>query len=233
MGRRGALLAALVLITACATVNAPPAPQGVVPVPPAATEIPPYRIQFGDVLQIKAFLNPEFDQEVVVRPDGKISTTLVQDMPAYGRTPEELRDALVKVYRKQLTDPQMTVVVRSFAPSRVYVLGEVTSPGEYVSIGQSPTLLQVLARAGGLKNSAQSRHITILRRGAGEKPEVFLADYEDAVSGHNPAADVRLAASDVVFVPRTAVAEAYVGYDQLIRQFLPSSFGLSYSLNNN
>jgi len=224
-------VAAALLLSGCATVDAPAAPENITPVAPMADTLAPYRIQVGDVIQIKMYLNPEFDQEVVVRPDGYISTNLVQDAMAYGRTPSELQQALIVEYKKQLTNPQLTVVIRSFAPVKVYVLGEVQQPGEFVSVGPAPTMLQAIARAGGIKNSARTSSIVILRRGSSDKPEVYKADYDTASSGMNPASDVRLASYDVVFVPKTAMAEIYTSYDQALRQFLPSSFGLSYSLN--
>lgn len=226
-----ASLLGAVFLTGCAGVNLPPAPENMTPVAPLATDLPPYRIQISDVLEVKMLLNPEFDQEVLVRPDGMISTVLAQDIPAYGKTPLMLQGELVDIYRQQLSDPQLTIIVKSFSPARVYVLGEVNSPGEFVSVGPSLTLLQVLARAGGLKLTAQTGNIRILRRGASDKPEMYSANYDEAVAGTNPGADVRLAAYDVVFVPRTGVAEVQKTFNQYIQQFLPPSFGVSYSLN--
>lgn len=207
----------------------PIAMAGTAPISPLAESLRPYRFQLGDVLQIKLLLNPELDEEVTVRPDGMISTAVVQDLPAYGKTAEELQETLVKAYEKHLLDPHLTVVVKSFAPQRIYVLGEVVSPGEMVSVGPNMTLMQALARAGGLKNSGDENNILIYRRGASEKPEVFRANYEDITDG-DASQDIRLAAYDVVYVPRTGVADAYKNYQQNIQQFLPASFGLGYSV---
>jgi len=190
----------------------------------------PYRIQIGDVLAIRLYLNPELNDEVTVRPDGMISTSLVQDVMAYGQTPGQLQQTLTAAYRTSLSDPKLTVMVRSFAPSRVYVLGEVTTPGEMVYIGPNLTVLQAIARAGGVRNSGDTRHVLILHRGAGDAQQVFLANYDAAVLGLN-ANDTRLAPYDIVFVPRTGVADTYLNYQQYIQQFLPASFGLGYQLN--
>ena len=97
------------------------------PVPDSNT-LPPYRLQVGDVLRIRLLLNPELDEDVIVRPDGMISTALVQNLQAYGLTPLELQKSLIKYYKQQLTDPRISVIVQSFAPTRVYVLGEVKAP---------------------------------------------------------------------------------------------------------
>ena len=87
------------------------------------TNLPPYRIQVGDVLEVRLMLNPELNEEVTVRPDGHISTTAVPDAIAIGKTPAELADNLRKIYGRDLQNPRLSVVVRSFAPTRVYVGG--------------------------------------------------------------------------------------------------------------
>ncbi len=193
--------------------------------------LPPYRIQIGDTLDIRLFLNPELNEEVTVRPDGMISTSIVQDIMAYDRTPAQLQQALIHVYKNNLKDPKLTVIVRSFAPTRVYVMGEVAQPGELVSVGPNLTILQAIARAGGVKNSANTSHILVMRRGAGRETKVMEADYDAAASGRDPHADARLAPYDVVYVPRTGIADAYLYYQQYLQQFVPTSFGLSYQLN--
>jgi hypothetical protein len=76
--------------------------------------LPPYHIQIGDVLDIRLLLNPELNEEVKVRPDGRISTTVAQEIPAFGRTPAELSTALISAYSKDLKNPRVAVVVQSF-----------------------------------------------------------------------------------------------------------------------
>lgn len=208
-----------------------PAPQGVAPTLTPAPLLEPYRLQVGDVIDIKLMLNPELNDQITIRPDGMISTTVAQDVMAYGRTPGELRDELTKSYKRDLQNPHLTVLIRSFAPNRVYVTGEVNNPGEFITVGPNLTLMQAVARAGGVKNSASTDGIVILRRGAGETPKAYSANYTAAASGNSPVSDVRLAAYDVVYVPRSGIADAHLHYQQYIQQFMPASFGLSYQLN--
>ncbi len=208
----------------------PIAAEGKTPIAPLASNLEPYRLQVGDVIQIRMLLNPELNEEMSVRPDGMISTTVVQDVQAYGKTANELQKELIEHYKVHLIEPQLNVIVKSFAPSRIYVLGEVASPGEMVSVGPNMTLLQAISRAGGMLNSGDEHNVLIYRRGAGEEPEVFRADYKAVTDGTDPSGDIRLAAYDVVFVPRTGVADAYKTYQQSIQQFLPASFGLGYGL---
>jgi polysaccharide export outer membrane protein len=177
-------------------------------------------------------MNPELNDQVSIRPDGKISTTLVDDVMAYGRTTREVAKDLEDLYGKQLLNPQISLLVRSFAPSRVYVTGEVTTPGEFINVGPNLSLVQAIARAGGLKPSAQPNNVIIIRRGAGETPVAYAADYYGAITGNDATSDVRLAPYDIVYVPRSGVANASMHFDQYIKQFVPISSGLNYQLND-
>jgi len=191
----------------------------------------PYLLQVGDTMDIKVRLNPELNESIIVPPDGLISTTMAEDVMAYGLTTRGLRSELTKQYESELTDPHLSIIMRSFAPNRVYVTGEVVLPGEFVTAGPNLTLLQAIARAGGVKNSAGVDNVIIIRHPTNAPPVAYKADYIAAKSGIDPASDVRLAAYDVVFVPRSDVADVYVYFQQFIQQFLPASFGLSYQIN--
>jgi len=116
------LSTAAALVACTNTSNLPPAPP--VPVESVSTSpLLPYRLQVGDVLEVKLLLNPELNEEVVVRPDGRISTTVIPDELAVGRTPGELSSILRNGYSKELRNPRVSVVVKSFAPTRIYVGG--------------------------------------------------------------------------------------------------------------
>lgn len=191
----------------------------------------PYRLQIGDVMDVKLLLNPELNDQVTVRPDGMISTAAARDVMAYGRTPAELQQELEDLYADHLVNPRIAVILRSFAPTRIYVLGEVNQPGEFINVGPTLTLLQAVARAGGMKNTAGPDRLIILRRGAGDQPVAYSANYMKAAYGADPSSDVRLAPYDIVFVPRSDVGDVYLHFQQYIQQFLPVSFGINYQLN--
>ena len=129
----------------------PPAPPQPAPDTGPVSALPPYRLQVGDVLGVRLMLNPELNEEVTVRPDGHISTTVAKDEPASGRTVPEVTADLTRDYSTELRNPRLTVLVKSFAPTRTYVGGEVTNPGEFITVGPNLTLSQAIARAGGLK----------------------------------------------------------------------------------
>ncbi|MBN8898536.1 MAG: SLBB domain-containing protein, partial [Rhodospirillales bacterium] len=121
--------------------------------------------------------------------------------------------------------------VKSFAPTRVYVGGEVNTPGEFITVGPTLTLSQALARAGGSKLSSDDSRIFIIRRGAGDRPQFLSTRYQGVMHGNDTAADVRLAPYDVVYVPKSGIAEVYKWYNQYIQQFANPSFGFSYLVN--
>jgi polysaccharide export outer membrane protein len=231
------LIACISMLTSCSSdySKLKPLPTDIRPLSPAATGLPAYRIQIGDVLEIKFRLNPELDETVTVRPDGMISTAFAEDLAAYDKTVPELNYALRQVYKEELSDPKISTIVRSFAPTRIYVGGEVNQPGEFVVVGPPLTLTQAIARAGGIRNSSMPERVLVIRRGAGEKSEVFVADYEGATQGGDPTKDARLAPYDLVFVPKNGAAAIYKDYDQYFRQYITPSLGVSasYSLGNN
>ena len=236
--RRGRLagsvaLAAMAAVAACSPVpTLPPAPLEPAPTALSTATLPAYRIQIGDVLDVRLLLNPELNEEVTVRPDGHISTTAAPDVLAYGRTPAELAESLRDVYAHDLQNPRLTVEVKSFAPTRVYVGGEVTTPGEFITVGPTLTLSQAIARAGGTKLSSDDTAVFVIRRGADDKPRFLATKWKDLRQGRDPKADIRLAPYDVVYVPKLGIAEVYQFYNQYIGQFANPNFGFSYMLNN-
>jgi protein involved in polysaccharide export with SLBB domain len=217
------ILAALAFaVVACSGPALPPVPQAAAPAP--------YRVQIGDELAVRLFFTPELNEDVMVRPDGRITTQLAEAVPAAGRTPEDIAAALREAYNAELKDPRLTVAVKIAVPVRVYVAGEVVAAGEIATAGPPPSLLAAVARAGGLRVTGDAARVMIVRRGAGDRPVVFATRYDDALSGRDPAADVMLQPFDVVVVPRTGIAEVYVWVNQHVQQFVPVSWGFSYNV---
>lgn len=218
----------LTLLTACAGLpNIPETP------PPSATAVPGppprYSLQPGDQLEIKFRHNPELDEQITVQPDGRFSVPMARDVLAAGRTLAEVTDDLNRAYSQELRDPAVTVQLRNALPTRVYVGGEVNTPGEYINVGPPLTVIQAIARAGGLKNSANHNRIIVVRRGPDGKGTPYGVDYVKAAGGVEDA-DVQLAPYDTVFVPRSGVANVYLAYQQYIQQFLPATLGFSVPL---
>jgi polysaccharide export outer membrane protein len=226
MSHSAAILLLTVLLCGCAE-DAPDPP----PAPRAQMPAAPYRVQVGDVLGLRLYLAPDLDEDITVRPDGRITTTLAQSVPAAGRTPDEIAGDLRAIYAKELKDPELTVGVKTPSPARVFVAGEVIYPGEQDTSGAPLTLLQAVAKAGGLRTTGDLSHVFILRHGEGNKAEVVETDYYGAASGHDPAADVTLAPFDVVYVPKSGISRVYLWFNQHFQQFVPVNWGFSYNVN--
>jgi len=230
---RAALALLGVTLSACSSTKSDLPPLPVTPEPDSGVvaQLPSYKVQVGDVLDIKLFLNPELNDEVTVRPDGKFSTAIAEDVPAYNHTPTEISSFLRTQYRSDLKDPRISVVVHSFAPNRIYVGGEVNSPGEFITVGPNLTVSQAVARAGGVKISAERERVFVIRRGPGDVPHAYAVDYMGIISGNNPTGDIRLTQYDIVYVPRTGVYDVWVNWNQFVQQFVPVSWGFSYNVN--
>lgn len=205
----------------------------ITPSPPPATQAYPseYRIQAGDQMEIKFFYTPELNELVTVRPDGRISLQLVQDITAAGLSPAELTQTLIKRYARELKHPEIAVIMRTFEGQRIFVDGEVHKPG-LVSYTTHMTLLQSVSVAGGLKDTARSDEILLLRRGPEGKPEIFTLDLTHVFDGSDTGQDISLRPFDIVYVPKSAIASLNLWVDQYLRQSIPIGFGLGYNLGN-
>lgn len=187
-----------------------------------------YLVQPGDSLDVKFFYNPELNEFVTVRPDGMVSLQLAPEVKAAGLSPEQFADVLAKAYSKELANPKVAVIVRSFAAQKVHVDGEVNKPG-LVLLSGTMTALQAIAEAGGLKDTARLKQVIIIRKGADEKPITIVANLQDAIYGDNKSQDITLAPYDIVFVPRSPIANVNTFVDQYIRKNIPLPFGLTYA----
>jgi len=134
---------------------------------PASAQVPPdeaaeYVIGPEDVLDIAVWNNTDISRTVPVRPDGKVSLPLLNDVQAAGLTPMQLRDVLIASLAKYISSPTLSVIVREVHSFKVTVLGEVKTPGRY-EIKSRSTVLDVLAMAGGLTDYAARGRIVVLR----------------------------------------------------------------------
>ncbi|HTS12568.1 MAG TPA: polysaccharide biosynthesis/export family protein [Candidatus Limnocylindrales bacterium] len=165
----------------------------------AATEDPNYVIGAQDVLDISVWKEPDLTRSVPVRPDGKISLPLLNDVQAAGLTPMKLADEITAGLKKFVTDPQVTVIVSQINSQRVYILGEVARAGAYPLL-PGMTVLQALSSAGGFTQFANMKKIYVLRNDNG-KQEKYPFNYKDVVAGKHPEENIIVKAGDTVVVP--------------------------------
>jgi polysaccharide export outer membrane protein len=186
-----------------------------------------YRIQVGDQLDIKFFYNPELNEQVTVRPDGRISLQLVREIIASDLTPAQLTDLLTQKYAPNLQRPEITVIVRSFGSQRVYVDGEVAKPGIVPLVG-FVTVLQAISQAGGLKDAARRGEVIVIRHGTANKPIALTVNIEKVIDGTDMRQDIPLKPFDIVYVPKSPIANVNVWVDLYVRKNLPISISTGF-----
>jgi protein involved in polysaccharide export with SLBB domain len=179
----------------------------------------PYLIEPGDELEIKFYYNPELNEKITVRPDGNISLQLVDEVRAAGLTPAELDEYLTEKYSKELRKPVVTVIVRSFSGQRVYVGGEVLREG-LITMAPGMTALQAVFQAGGFLDTSKPGETLVIRKGKQNQPIPIRIDLEPGRSEIGSGSDFVLQPDDIVFVPKSAIAEANLFVNQYIEGLL-------------
>ena len=163
---------------------------------------PGYQLGPEDVLMISVWKDEHLTKEAVVRPDGMISFPLVGDLPAAGHTVEDIRQDLAKRLSRYVPNPHVSVAIIKLQSYKIYVMGRVNKPGEYL-IGHYTDVLQALSLAGGLTPFAAENDIKIIRRQSGDDGEqrVFYFRYGDIQKGRDLKQNILLQRGDVVMVP--------------------------------
>lgn len=201
------LLGAIVAFTFVATganaqdlVRPPESPAAGASNAPAVAALPPgYVIGADDVLSIVYWREKEMSAEVTVRPDGKVALPLINDLHAAGLSPEAFRDRVIEAARRFVEDPNPTVMVKEIKSRRVFITGQVEKPGPY-QLNHSVTVLQLIAMAGGLKEFARGKSISVIRTENGESV-VYHFNYQEALSRKNLRQNIELKPGDTVLVP--------------------------------
>ena len=159
---------------------------------------PDYVIGADETLHISVWKEPDLSETLPVRPDGKISMPLLNDIPAAGMTPLQLKDSITEKLKKYLADPRVTVVVTAMNSRRIFVTGEVTHTGP-MSLLPHMTMLQALSQAG-FTQFANPKAIYLLRTDNG-KQEKLPFNYKEVVKGHHPEQNIELRPGDTIVVP--------------------------------
>ena len=167
---------------------------------PAKSSVPPlYLIQPNDLLEIFVWKDPNLTRKVLVRPDGRISFPLLQDMQAAGMNPGELKQKIEEGLKQYIDVPNVTVLVDAIQSYRVFVTGRVQKPGAIMT--EKPiTVLQALALAGSFMEFANLAEIVVVR-GSGEDSTLFKFNYPEVIKAKNFSQNMLLRSGDVVVVP--------------------------------
>lgn len=193
------LMALAPLAPAAAQAPSPAAAPRATSTPAAATLPEGYVIGPEDVLVVTFWRDKELSGEVVVRPDGKISLPLLNDVQAAGYTPEQLAAVVKEAATKYIADPEATVIVEEIRSRKVSVLGEVGRQGT-VSLTRDMNVLQLIAEVGGLLEYADRKNIVIIRSENGSERRLPF-NYEDVIKGRGLQQNIMLKPGDIVLVP--------------------------------
>jgi polysaccharide biosynthesis/export protein len=219
------LFAGSLFIGAAAAQQPPAEPQ----VDAAPVEL--YRLAPGDVVLVRFFFNPELNEEVQIRPDGRISMQLIGEVYAGGRTVSDVVQELERRYASEIKSPRITIQVRSYGGQKVFVTGEVVRPGVVSLIG-GLNVVSAIGEAGGVRQAGKTKSVILIRRGPDGKP---VARQLSLGSHKNPKADAGLALQpfDVLIVPPRVIAKIDRFVDEYIRQVNPANLnaGFQYLYN--
>lgn len=207
------------------------APAAVIATPAAAAAPdsaprPEYVLQAGDELELKVYDLPELAQKLKVRPDGRISLLLLDELMAAGSTPANLTEAIRKGYSQHFRNPRVTIVVTSFMNQNVYIGGEVNQP-RLIALNGRLSAAAAVFYAGGLKNTAKTKEIIILSNTGKNAARVTKLNLEEVLTKGAP--DVELQPFDVVFVPKSRIARLDQFVDQYLKQLQPISTNMGFS----
>lgn len=158
-----------------------------------------YLIQPGDVLEISVWKEEDLLKQVLVRPDGGISFPLAGDMQAANKSVSDLKTVLTERLEKYIPDPLVTVGVLKLDGNKIYVIGKVNRPGEFIAT-RNLDVVQALSMAGGMTPYAAANKILILRRSAGKQAAISFR-YGDIEKGEDLNQNIILKSGDVVLVP--------------------------------
>jgi polysaccharide export outer membrane protein len=195
--RAAVLGAVLGVLAACATVTHPPAPIS------ASTQDYNYIVGPGDSLNIIVWRNPELSMAVPVRPDGKVTTPLIDELVAQGKNPIEIAREIEKALGKFVRDPVVTVIVTGFVgpySEQIRVVGEAAKP-QFLPYKQRMTLLDVMIAVGGLTDFASGNSATILRGGVGGQQ--YSVRLQDLIKRGDVSANVEMKPGDILIIPQS------------------------------
>lgn len=231
--RLAALFAAPLLLAGCASVPETSADFPVTEWPLSDEGDASYLLAPGDTLELTVYSAPELSRTAAIGPDGRVRLPLIAPVMATARTPEAVAADVRAAYSSQLRDPTLDLLVTEFASQQVFVGGAVASPGAFDLPGTIDPL-QAILMAGGLTREA-NREAFVMRRMPGGEVRTAVINLQDGLEDPAVAGWLPLQRFDVVYVPRSAVANHNLFVQQYIRDSLPIQFSLFYDVagNNN
>lgn len=199
---------------------------------PWTNSIPTYRLGAGDKIKIKYFITREMDEELTVAPDGTVAPRAIGQLKAEGLTLAALQDCVRKASRRELADQKVVISLEEAAGARIYVGGMVANPGAIKLPDTNTGTLQAILLAGGFTDEARTGQVALIRRGPHNEPMLRLINVRDVIQTGFDANDVPLVAGDIIYVPRSSIAEVNLWIDQFINKVVPFQRSFSYTLGS-
>ncbi|PZW40427.1 protein involved in polysaccharide export with SLBB domain [Humitalea rosea] len=222
----------LLLLAGCTTANLRPVETDPAGFAPWAEVSPAYRVSAGDKLRVQFLLTPEMGETSLVAPDGAIGLRAAGRVMAGGKTTDELEAAIALASRRTLTEPIVTVSLEEAGGSMVFVGGAVKRGGAYPLSGRRGVIEQVLL-AGGFEPEARVSQVILIRRNPQNQPMLRTLDLQQQLNTGGLPSDVPLFPGDIIFVPRSRIAEVNLWVDQFITRAVPFNPSFSYTINRN
>jgi protein involved in polysaccharide export with SLBB domain len=192
---------------------------------------PQYLLLPGDQLDIIVYSAPELSRLLLVGPDGRVQMPLAPAVMAANLTIDQLKQRLSAALSSQLVNPQVEITPRAFGSQRIYVGGEVGQPGVFDLTGQIG-VMEAVMMAGGFRTSAKTSKVVLVRRHPDGGPMMKIINLKSVLYRGSSDDNMPLQRGDVIFVPRSGIANLNLFMQQYIRDALPVSFSLSYTLGN-
>jgi polysaccharide export outer membrane protein len=219
------LISAFQAIAFCQVQAVPPVQAG--PQAVSTAQERDYRMNAGDVIDVRLFYNPELnEQQITIRPDGRVELQLIGDFEMAGKTTRQASKALEQLYLKTLTTPSVTIQVRTFAMNRIFVTGEVPKPG-LVNLSGPLSVITALGEAGGISTKGNRSRVVLIRRTESGSAERHLVDLYDHGKPTLEASSM-LKPFDVILVPEARIARLDRWVDEYLKQLSPANLVVGF-----
>ena len=176
--------------------------------------LPPYRVSFNDVINIKFVNNPEMNTNAKIQPDGRIALDKIGELFILGLTTREVDSLVTHKFSRIVRSPVVNVSLVESAPKNVFILGEVRSPGGY-PVEPGMTILRAIALAGGSSDDAKLSSVILMRTGYFREPRAYRVDLDDFTKKIGLANDPLLEPFDIIYIPKTFVGDLRFFFDRV------------------
>lgn len=199
---------------------------------PWTDQVPSYRLGPGDKIKVKYFITREMDEDLTVGPDGSIAPRAIGQIRVEGSSLSSVQDYIRRESRKELVDQKVVVSLEEAVSARVYVGGMVAHPGAFKLADMGTSVLQGILQAGGFTEEARTGQVALIRRGPNNEPMLRLINVRDVIQTGFDANDVPLVTGDIIYVPRSSIAEVNLWIDQFITKVVPFQRQFSYTIGS-